>query len=432
MDKFFIVGCPRSGTTMVQQALNRHSQVAIPPETKYFFSFLGHSRRNQARHVRRLNSDLNINLPEPTTAVRSADEGRSWYEDMARQYVERLGKPGVSCFGEKTPEHTGQLSRIRELYPKAKIVVLYRDGRDVALSLSRVPWASPDLYVNFLVWLYYYEVVRREIEAGAPNLYFARYEDIVMAPQAELGGILRFLGLPYESAVVQGCGNSEGIPTREYGWKKRALEKISTDRVSLFRRELSAEQIAALESLGRHALPSLGYSMLTDGKTPLSATFFLKLAYHLARFVCRLPWRSMLNEALARFFRREAHGLAPLPTSVGLHVNASRPCPSCPEAVCPTCELVSCGAAEPGCLPLSLCYSPSWRPTTRATAWRERRPPGPIAGRANRVGIGEPRELAGWRKRTTDRRARRPRGTNGLARPRLGGLIPARLSPRRR
>jgi hypothetical protein len=40
MEKFFIVGCPRSGTTMVQQALNRHSRVAIPPETKYFFHSL--------------------------------------------------------------------------------------------------------------------------------------------------------------------------------------------------------------------------------------------------------------------------------------------------------------------------------------------------------------------------------------------------------
>lgn len=313
MDKFFIVGCPRSGTTMVQQALNRHSHIAIPPETKFFFSFLGHSRKAQARHIARLNTDLGTHLPEPKAAVRSIDEARAWYETMAGQYVERLGKKGVTCFGEKTPEHTGQLSRIRQLYPKAKIVVLYRDGRDVALSLSRVPWSSPDLYVNFLVWLYYNQVVRNEIESGAPNLYFARYEDIVMAPQVELGGILRFLGLPYEPAVVQGCGNSEGVPRREYAWKKRALQKITSERVSLFRRELTVEQVAALEYLGRRALPALGYPLVTDGRGPLSPTFLPKLAFNVARFVYRLPWRSMLNEALARVFRSEPHELAPLP-----------------------------------------------------------------------------------------------------------------------
>src|SRR5436305_11598723 len=96
MKHFFILGCPRSGTTMVQQALNRHSQVAIPPETKYFFSFLGHPRRSQARHVARLNADLGTRLPTPARRVRSDADGREFYELMARQYVRRLPKKGVT------------------------------------------------------------------------------------------------------------------------------------------------------------------------------------------------------------------------------------------------------------------------------------------------------------------------------------------------
>src|SRR5262245_27843931 len=80
VEKFFIVGCPRSGTTMVQQALNRHSQVAIPPETKFFFSFFGHSRARQLRHIDRLNEDLRIRLPRPAARVRSVAEGRAFYE----------------------------------------------------------------------------------------------------------------------------------------------------------------------------------------------------------------------------------------------------------------------------------------------------------------------------------------------------------------
>lgn len=300
MNKFFIVGCPRSGTTMVQQALNRHSQVVIPPETKFFFSFLGHPREGQLRHLDRLDADLGVRLPRPAARVSGADEARALYEEMARQYVARRGKPGVTCFGEKTPEHTGHLASIRGLFPDAKVVVLYRDGRDVALSLSKVPWMSPDLYVNFLVWLYYDRLVRAEMARGGPGLYFARYEDIVADPRGELGAILNFLGLPDEPAVADGWGNKEGIPEREYAWKSRALERITAARVGLFRRDLTAAQVGALERLGGGALAAHGYELLTDGKAPLSPLFLVNLSLSLSRLVSGLPWRLLLNELLAR------------------------------------------------------------------------------------------------------------------------------------
>jgi hypothetical protein len=302
MKKFFIVGCPRSGTTMVQQALNRHSQVVIPPETKFFFSFFGHSHRRQLRHVERLNADLGITLPRPPARVATVAQGRDLYDDMARRYLERLGKGGVAYFGEKTPEHTGHMPRIRQLFPDAKIIVLYRDGRDVALSLTKVPWMSRDLYVNFLVWLYYHRVVRDARNAGLPDLYFARYEDIVADPEAELGAMLRFLDLPGEPAVARGWGNSEGIPRREYAWKRRALEKISTDRVGLFRQELSDFQVGVLERLGGPALASLGYDLLTDGKRRLPLGVLLRASFNLSRLVYRLPWSAVASELLVRVF----------------------------------------------------------------------------------------------------------------------------------
>jgi hypothetical protein len=178
--------------------------------------------------------------------------------------------------------------------------VLYRDGRDVASSLSRMPWMSSDVYVNFLVWLYYSWVVRKSSPPASPQLYYARYEDIVTEPARELGNILHFLDLPYESAVAEGWGNREGIPEREYPWKERALQPITSERVGVFRRELSTAQIEVLERLGRNALPSLGYPLLTDGRRPLSLAFLLSLTRNLSRFVYRLPWQSMMKECFLR------------------------------------------------------------------------------------------------------------------------------------
>ena len=320
MDKFFIVGCPRSGTTMVQQALNRHSRIVIPPETKFFFSFFGHPRRRQARHIQRINADLGIQLATPTRKVCSVAEGRACYEALARQYLARQPKRDVACFGEKTPEHTGLLPRIRELFPSARVLVLYRDGRDVASSLTRVPWLSPNLYVNFLVWLYYSRIVREEMKSASPHVYFARYEAIVADPERELRSILAFLDVPYESAVAEGHGNREGIPEREVAWKGRALQPITTERAGAFRRELTDDQIEILERLGRTALPSLGYPLLTGGKRSLSPALLLSLACHLSHLVSRLPWNSMVKDLFCRL----------LPTSPSPTHLESAPVPSFP------------------------------------------------------------------------------------------------------
>jgi hypothetical protein len=312
MHPFFIVGCPRSGTTMVQQALNRHSRIAIPPETKFFFSFLGHSKPCQHRHIKRLNRDLNICLPQPETAVSSVAEARAFYELMARQYLERLPRRGADHFGEKTPEHTGHLPRIRQLFPGAKIILLHRDGRDVAASLARMPWMPAGLHVSFLVWLYYDRLLRGAQDSGWPNVCSVRYEDIVADPEAELAKVLGFLGLPYEPAVALGCGNREGIPAREHSWKGKALERITAANVASFRRELTSEQIAILERLGGRALTARGYPLLTDGKAPLSLGLLTKLSCSLAGFVYRLPWHSVMNEVCGRsFLCRTAGGARP-------------------------------------------------------------------------------------------------------------------------
>jgi len=302
MKKLFILGCPRSGTTMVQQALNRHSAIAIPPETKFFFSFLGHSRSDQRRHIERLNDDLNIHLELPQSGVRTDDTARAFYEEMANRYVNRLKKKDVSWFGEKTPEHTGHMTRIRQLFPDSKFLIVYRDGRDVALSLSKTPWMRGGLYVSFLVWLYYQRLVIHARDAHMPNIHLACYEDIVANPEKEFTAILNFLELPFEESVAKGYGSSEGIPEREYPWKANALQKITPNRVGSFRSELSQTQIAFLERLGHHTLSSFGYSLITDGKNSLSLRFLLNLSARMAMFLAHLPWYSLVQEMSEQAF----------------------------------------------------------------------------------------------------------------------------------
>jgi hypothetical protein len=285
---FFIVGCPRSGTTLLQQALNRHSKIAIPPETA-FFTFFGLGRIAQQDHLRRINADLHINLPLLARHINNERDGRALYEKMAQLYLERLNRADVTHFGEKSPEHQRRLCRIRQVFPNAKILLIFRDGRDVACSARRLPWMSRDLYVNFALWLHYYRIQRREQSRQDPNLLCVKYEDLVKRPELEMRSVLEFLGLPYESQVVSGFGNSEGVPAWEAPWKARALEPISSARIGTWRAELSTEQAAILERWGEKALKALGYELVSDGKACLPWYFFAKVYSKALWWVARRP-----------------------------------------------------------------------------------------------------------------------------------------------
>ncbi len=289
MKKLFIVGCGRSGTTTLQQALNRHSQIVIPPETGFFVAFLGHTRAGQRQHLRQINGDLQIDTPFPPRRIPRGPEAIALYEQIAGLYLRRLGREGVEYFGDKTPHHLMRLRWIHEHYPDAKIILVYRDGRDVALSMTKVSWAHPDLYVNFAYWLRCCRLGEKALGLLSPRIAPVSYEDLVTDPERELRRIAVFLGVAYEPQMAEGQGNREGVAAREYGWKMHAFEKINPGRVGVWRQELTAEQAGNLERWGGTTLRTLGYELVTEagpGRLPLT----LLLEVHSRLYAWRVRW----------------------------------------------------------------------------------------------------------------------------------------------
>lgn len=275
MERFFILACQRSGTTMLQQALNRHSRIVIPPETGFFTHFIGHSAKGQAHHLRRINADLGIDLPRPRKRIRRREDTIRFYDQMATAYLEKLSAAPGTMFGEKTPHHLLRVRRIIHAFPDAKYILVHRDGRDVALSLTRVPWFCSDLQVTFSYWLRCCRASRWLRDQGNVNLLVLRYEDLVTQPEVELRRIAEFLGLDYEPEMAEGSGNVEGTLPWEADWKTRATTKITSARIGNWRRELSPTQVSRLERWGGSVLKDLGYEVSTNsGAIRLPLHFF--------------------------------------------------------------------------------------------------------------------------------------------------------------
>ncbi|QDT98569.1 sulfotransferase family protein [Gimesia aquarii] len=257
---FFVVGAPRSGTTMLQMALNRHSAIVIPPETAYF-TLVTRSKRGQTLHWKRINKDLRINVNPPERRIHPGVEAAHWFHELRDAYLKSLDRKSETYFGEKSPEHLRRYRRIIQTFPEAKFILIYRDGRDVALSLTKVPWMPRDLMIGFELWRHYCQLHNKMVAELGERVFVVKYEEFVEHPVEQSKKMLSFLGVPFEEAVPLGTGNVEGIPEFEMSYKQNALAPIFSDSIGRWNKELSPHQVELLERFGHRELQDLGYSI---------------------------------------------------------------------------------------------------------------------------------------------------------------------------
>src|SRR4051794_27962840 len=128
----FVVGCSRSGTTLLRALLDAHPLLAVPPESHFAV----------APRLRRLGRDPWFRLwgiePPDLRGLDVADAVRAVFA----AYAAAQGKPR---YADKTPHYVSHLPLLAERFPEARFVHVVRDGRDVALSLLEVPWGPDDV-----------------------------------------------------------------------------------------------------------------------------------------------------------------------------------------------------------------------------------------------------------------------------------------------
>lgn len=233
MKRFFIVGCPRSGTTLLQALLNRHPQIAIPPETKLFCHFHGQSLRMRGRCLDRVSEDLKLDRDElPNPCDTGVAETLTAVQDA---YVARIGRPDVTAAGEKTPEHTSELPAIRQAFPDAPIFIMVRNGFDVAKSFTAVPWLNCNMASGGYIWRHYMQHVTSAVDCEWSNVYVIRYESLVVNPIAELGHLFEILqvkrGLEAQCLEPNRARDAPIFPSRERPWKSGAVGTIQREKI---------------------------------------------------------------------------------------------------------------------------------------------------------------------------------------------------------
>jgi hypothetical protein len=277
----FIVGCPRSGTTLLQRMVDAHPQIAIMSESRWIAEWF--EERKGLTPDGTITSELLSQLLENPRFVRlhigrerlmtlipdgSPVSYSSFVTGIFDLYGERKGKPLV---GNKTPAYVRKLDVLHTLWPKVRFVHLIRDGRDVCLSVANWPKAcQADKPGSFTTWrdgpvsttaLWWDLNVRRGRQAAGslePRLYYEiRYESLVSHPREECASLCAFLGLRYDDAMLR---FHEGRTRSDPGLSAKRARRPVTPGLRDWRSQMPAQDVERFEAAAGELLVELGYS----------------------------------------------------------------------------------------------------------------------------------------------------------------------------
>lgn len=280
----FVVGCPRSGTTLLQRMLNHHPQLAVTNDTHFIPRALKQPDADVSTPLTPALIDRVVGYHrfprlgvDEATARALADRAPTYSEFVSLLYDNVAAQSSKPFAGEKTPDYVRYLPLLHRLFPGVKSLHIIRDGRDVALSLldwatptkgpGRFPlWQKEPLAVSALWWEYQ---VRSGLVAGVelgPDRYSAlRYEDLVDEPELVLRRVSDFLALPFEEAML---GYHVGRTRTESGLSAKRAWLPPTPGLRDWKAQFSDEDLSLFETLVGGLLGELGYERVTDSAPP--------------------------------------------------------------------------------------------------------------------------------------------------------------------
>jgi hypothetical protein len=270
----FIVSAGRSGTTLLRSMLVAGGQIAIPPETWVIpvavrrFLSLRHlgwadmgrlviSLFESTAHFHLWQTNLHpvyqavLTMPEPERSLaRIIDEVFKCYADQ--QFPEAL------LWGDQSPGNTLHLPRVYCTFPRARYLHLVRDGRDAIASMAE---KGDGLEMSVRRWktsVKQAETLRSRLDHQ--QYLEIRYETLVRESAKTLDKICRFLGIEYQSSMLEFWRMPTTLEHQMYEHHRNLAKPIFTDSIGRWTERLSLEEQQYVTSHIADWLQSLGYS----------------------------------------------------------------------------------------------------------------------------------------------------------------------------
>ena len=238
--RIFIVGCPRSGTTLLQSLMSAHPLVFSFPESHFFPNVLSGNRMGRvlgiaskkaekatASFIKMLSiDDLHDHSPVKAILVKS-------YTDAFVNILDRAAiEKGKKYWIEKTPQHLHYIKPIKRYIRDPKFIHIIRNGEDVVASLYEVThkypeiWGGPRTIDQCLErWIEDIGITRKYI--SRPNHKIIKYEELVSNPNEIIRKTCEFIEIEFNGQMINSYHTETNeLILKDEDWKQKVKEPI--------------------------------------------------------------------------------------------------------------------------------------------------------------------------------------------------------------
>ncbi len=278
----FVVGHRKTGTTLVQELLDGHPQLAVlPGESNHFNTFVPREPLGETAQrwwLLRLITPSGIPpfwaLGRETDAyaaftarllgMASSNPGR----DVLGMAAAALSPGDRTAWVEKTPGHEHRLERILQAYPQARFIHVVRDPRSVAAAIVRLDRATDQRTDVVDVGL----TIRRSFEAAQESRRYlvVRYEDLVSEPEAVMRRVADFAEIEWSDSLLTPTVGGVGATSNSAWSARKVTGEIESRRLDLWREELDEHDAGLVVAATRDAAGRHGYELPRPGVRELA------------------------------------------------------------------------------------------------------------------------------------------------------------------
>ena len=259
-EPIFIVGTPRSGTTLLQAILVNSGMFFPMPET-HFFSRVAYGVPE--RNLRKKDRQKILHMLTKKARIELDDQiiwGLESKIDIFEYIVGNFNSNRKKVFVEKTPRHIFFYQEIMKYYHDAKFVCIIREPKNIVSS--QITNAS-NLYKSIIrASLLYNKIARAILEVSKnDNVLLMRYEDLTNEPEQTISNLFASLNLPYDLSLLDNVSAPPGIVLPHETWKHNNLElkKIRQNDPDKWRGALSESKANVVNWITKSYASKFGY-----------------------------------------------------------------------------------------------------------------------------------------------------------------------------